>query len=209
MTKAAAEPSNLGQIVHRTPSFFRLWLKEPALIAAPAPSGAALARLMARTAMAGAGDGLVVELGGGLGAITGALIRAGVNPGNLLVFELNADLAAYLRLRFPDLLAISDDARRLKAEVQRVKTSDAPVSAVVSGLPLVTMGLRNQLSILRDSFTVMGERGRFVQFTYGPVVPVRRSVLRHLGLRARCVGWAVANFPPARVYLIDRQPLVS
>jgi phospholipid N-methyltransferase len=50
----------------------------------------------------------------------------------------------------------------------------------------------------------MPEGGSFVQFTYGPAVPVADEVMRRLGLRARRHGFTLWNLPPASVYVFTR-----
>ena len=63
------------------------------------PSGRTVARAMARELPAR--GGLVLELGGGTGALTSGLLEAGCHPKSLLVVEREAALAASLRRRFP------------------------------------------------------------------------------------------------------------
>src|SRR5918912_3490011 len=66
--------------------FFLRWLKAPHRIGAVAPSSRFLARAMAREVDV-RGSGLVVELGGGTGSITRALLDAGLAPDRLIVVE--------------------------------------------------------------------------------------------------------------------------
>jgi phospholipid N-methyltransferase len=59
-------------------------------------------------------------------------------------------------------------------------------------------------AILKASFEALRPGGRFVQFTYGPTVPVPPSVLAELGLHARSAGFVVRNVPPARIWVFER-----
>ncbi len=79
--------------------FFRQWLREPRSIAALAPSGRELARRVA--AAVGRDARTVVELGGGTGVITQALLERGIAPERLLVLERNPELHSHLEHRFP------------------------------------------------------------------------------------------------------------
>ena len=60
-------------------------------------------------------------------------------------------------------------------------------------------------STLSASLGHMRPDASIYQFTYGPRCPVPRAVLERLGLRCRCVGSTLANFPPATVYRIWRR----
>lgn len=82
----------------------------------------------------------------------------------------------------------------------------APVGAVVSGLPLLSMKPRKVVGILAGAFGCVQPGGAFYQFTYGPTCPVPRRVLDRLGLKAVRIGRALANVPPAAVYRISRRP---
>ena len=67
----------------------KLWLKNPMKIGTVAPSSPELASAMARQIPPGVaqGDGYVVELGGGTGPVTRAILKAGVPPDRLIVLE--------------------------------------------------------------------------------------------------------------------------
>ena len=70
----------------------------PRAMGAACPSGPALAACMASRVPADR-DGLVVELGGGTGAVTAALLKHGVPPWKLVVVERSPTLVHHLRQR--------------------------------------------------------------------------------------------------------------
>lgn len=184
-------------------TFFRQWLKNPLSIAAISPSSQRLARLMIDELPEGAMR--VVELGGGTGVFTKALLKHGIVPDNLLVLELNEELHQHLRRRFPDAHVVCGDARELVAIAQRCGFSDVgPADAVISGLGLLSMPRPLQQSILEAAFGVLRPEGRFIQFTYGPTSPVAKEVLAELDLSVRRAGVAWRNMPPATVYVYTR-----
>lgn len=186
-----------------TLTFFRQWLKNPLSVAALSPSSKQLARLMVRELPRDARR--VVELGGGTGVFTQAMLDHGIKPEHLLVVELNEELHKFLQNRFPDSAVICGDARELPAMVQqRSFDQDGPVDAVVSGLGLLSMPRSLQRDILRAAFAVMPQEGRMIQFTYGPVSPVPRETLDELGLTVRRGGFAWWNIPPASVFVFQR-----
>lgn len=184
-------------------TFFRQWLKNPLAVAALSPSSRQLARLMIQELPPGARR--VIELGGGTGVFTRALLDHGVAPDHLMVLELNQELHQYLSQRFVNARIVCGDARELRDLVRQYHfDADGPVDAVLSGLGLLSMSRRTQRDILEAAFGVLAPHGRFVQFTYGPVSPVARELLDDLGLTVRRGGFAWWNMPPASVYVLER-----
>ncbi|HEY4254483.1 MAG TPA: methyltransferase domain-containing protein [Roseomonas sp.] len=197
MTAAGPRPSSdFGR-------FFRSWLADPLRVAAIAPSGDALARVMTREIAPG--DGPILELGPGTGAFTRALLSRGVREDDLTLVEYGPEFAAVLETRFPQARVLRMDA----AQVGRQALFDgAPVGAVVSGLPVLSMPIRKVAYVLAGAFRYLRPGGAFYQFTYGPRCPVPRRLLDHLGLTAAHIGRAMRNLPPAAVYRITRrQPI--
>lgn len=192
-----------GEGLHPTLTFLREWLRAPRSIAALSPSGRQLARLMVAQVPRGAQR--VIELGGGTGAITRALLDRGVPREGLLVLELNETLHQHLHSRFAGVHVAHADARHLRDVLRRTGFLDAgPADAVISSLGLLAMPRRMQREILDGAFAALRADGRFVQFTYGPSSPVPRTLLVELGLGVRRDGVAWWNVPPASVYVYQR-----
>ncbi|MEO8671600.1 MAG: methyltransferase domain-containing protein [Tahibacter sp.] len=186
-----------------TLTFFRQWLKNPLKVAALSPSSRQLARLMVRELPRGAQR--VIELGGGTGVFTQAMLDHGIAPAHLMVLELNVELHQFLQNRFPDAKVICGDARELSDIVAKNQFAEnAEVDAVISGLGLLSMSRQLQRDILEAAFSVMPPEGRFIQFTYGPVSPVSRELLDDLGLAVRRGGFAWWNMPPASVFVFQK-----
>ncbi len=181
--------------------FFRSWLRHPRHVGAVLPSSRGLGRLMAAQ-LDVERPGSVVELGGGTGAITRELLAAGIHPRRLLVLERDPHFHRMLRERFPAVKVIQGDAAAL-GEV--VRDNDAgPVSAVVSGLPMLNFPADLQNAILQGAFEQMDGEGLFVQFTYSPAPPIPRGRLAQLGLKAERAGRVWLNVPPASVWCFRR-----
>lgn len=180
----------------------RLWLRTPLRIATAAPSGDDVC-----DAMVGEVDpdrpGWVVELGAGTGPVTRRLLDAGVPGERLLAVENNPDLHAVLAERFPQVQLACADAGAL-TELFAERGIDR-VAAVVSTLPILTMGYELQRRILDQSFAAMGADGRFVQITYMPGSPVPRRRLRRWGYRAEIARFSFRNFPPATIWRYTRR----
>ncbi len=77
------------------------------------------------------------------------------------------------------------------------------VGTVVSSLPLLSLSVTAQQAVLRESFDLLGSAGSYVQFTYGLMSPVTRSLRRRLGLRARLADRIWRNLPPASVWCYE------
>ena len=180
--------------------FFWSWTSDPLRVAAIAPSGESLARVMTREI--GPFDGPVLELGAGTGAFTRALLAQGVRETDLTLVEYGSNFMRMLQLRFPQARVLWMDASQLG---QYKLFPEANVGAVVSGLPLLSMSPRKVMSILNGAFGYLKPTGAFYQFTYGPRCPVPRPILDRLGLKATRVGGTVRNLPPAAVYRITRR----
>lgn len=180
--------------------FFRAWLSAPLQIASVTPSGRALSSLM--TTEISAETGTVIELGPGTGVFTEALLDRGVSESDLILVEYSADFARQLTMRFPAARTLQMDAAQLrKIELQ----TSAPIGAVLSGLPLLSMPIRKVIAILEGAFSHLRHDGAFYQFTYGPRCPIPRPLLDRLGLKATFVGRTLANVPPAAVYRVSRR----
>jgi phosphatidylethanolamine/phosphatidyl-N-methylethanolamine N-methyltransferase len=185
-------------------TFFRQWLRNPARTAAVTPSGRDLAAAMVAALPEGARR--VIELGGGTGAITRALLARGILGRELMVLELNEELHAHLRTRFPQVRIVLGDARDL---VQLATAdgwlADGPADAIVSGLGFLSMPRGTQREILQASFDCLRDGGRFLQFTYGPQSPVAAEVVEELGLEVERGEFVLLNVPPATVYVFSRR----
>jgi phosphatidylethanolamine/phosphatidyl-N-methylethanolamine N-methyltransferase len=178
--------------------FLRRWLKDPLKIGAIAPSGRDLATAMARLVPI-ASQEPVIELGGGTGSITEALLDAGVPPSRLFVVERDEALHDLLVKRFPQVRVLLGDAAELTTLLRPLGISRA--SAVVSGLPLLTMRDSVRDRIVEESFALLEPGAPFIQFTYGLASPIPR---RKLGVQGEVKSRVLNNLPPASVWLYHR-----
>ena len=175
--------------------FIRSWIEKPLRTGAVMPSSKALARAMARY-VDPEGTGPVIELGPGTGPVTEALVAHGVDPARLVLVEFNPDFCRLLRARYPTATVLQGDAYRLRRLVQGALKE--PASAVVSSLPLLTKPLRTRLRLTADVMALMAPHAPFVQFTYGMLPPIPRSLA---GLTAEASNVIWMNLPPARVWV--------
>src|SRR5215207_8736368 len=92
--------------------FARELISQPAAVGAVWPSSSQLAKGMAACVPAD-GKGSIVELGGGTGAVTQALLERGIAPERLLVVERSPAFVQHLRARFPSVKVVEGDATKL------------------------------------------------------------------------------------------------
>ena len=185
--------------------FFRTWLSDPLRVGAVAPSGEALAYEMTRELS----EGPVLELGPGTGVFTRAILARGVEEASLTLVESEPSFAAKLGRHFPRARIVDIDAAHLS---DHGLFEGAPLAAVISGLPLLSMPDPKVTAILSGAFAHLRPGGAFYQFTYAWMCPIRRHVLDGLGLEATGLGWTMRNVPPAKVYRITRvhdRPLIN
>lgn len=180
--------------------FLRNWLADPVTIGAVMPTRAPLARAMAGEAAARPGG--IVELGGGTGPVTRALVAAAGDPGRILVVERNPIFHALLARRFPTVRVVLGQAEALDRIVPAHFAG--PVGTVVSSVPRVGWPLARQQAILEACFALLGAHGRFLEFSYGPFSPVPRRLIQAMGLRAERVRRVFWNLPPATLWAYSR-----
>ena len=170
---------------------------QPSAVGAIWPSSRRLARNVA-SRVPHSGDGLVIELGGGTGVVTHALLQRGIAPGRLLVIERSAAFVRHLRKKFPELQIVHRDA----AELARLLPPGARVDAIVSSLPLRSTPAGAVATIVEQWRALVRDRGIVIQFTYD-LRAVDRNPLPGFLSRASDIVWA--NLPPARVMALERR----
>ncbi|MEJ7925624.1 methyltransferase domain-containing protein [Sphingobium sp. AN641] len=180
--------------------FLAAWVSKPRQTASVVPSSRYLARLMVRDI--DPADGRVMELGGGTGVFTRAILETGLDPDRLEVVEINPAFARGLRRHFPGVSILETPA-------QIVSTAAAgqpgEYQAIISGLPLLAMDRQLHVDILSEAFRMLRPGGGVIQFTYSMRPPVSRDVLDALELDVTRIGQTVRNFPPATVFRFSRR----
>jgi len=172
----------------------------PRQIGAVAPSSRRLGRAMA--AELPAEYEICVELGGGTGSLTRALLSAGLPRQNLVVIERDPRLAAHLRKRFRGVRVIRGEAQHLTALLRA--EGIGPVDAIVSGLPLRSLPRQVGHAIAAESFAALRPGGVFIQFTYWVLPPVPRAAAAKLSIEGVARGHVWRNLPPATVWRYNR-----
>jgi phospholipid N-methyltransferase len=180
--------------------FITAWVKKPRQTASVVPSSRYLARLM--VAQIDPQGGRVMELGGGTGVFTRAILATGLPAAKLEVVEINSAFARGLRRHFPDVSILETPAQIVSTAAVG---EPGDYQAVISGLPLLAMDRALHVDILSEAFRMLRPGGVFIQFTYSLRPPVNRDVIDKLGLEVVRVGQTVRNFPPATVFRFSRR----
>ncbi len=178
--------------------FLRRWFDDPLQIGAVAPSSPALARKMASYVPLDQ-SGLVLELGPGTGVVTNAVLEHGVDPTNILAVEYSSEFVSMLRDRFAGVSVIQGDAYDFDAI--RQQNIDAPLSAVVSSLPLFTKPKAMRKRLISLCLDALKPGAPFIQFSYALVPPVPE---REGNFTIETSSWILGNLPPARVWVYRR-----
>lgn len=182
-------------------AFWGAWIRSPRTVGAIAPSGPFLSRAMARQVDAHHA-GTVVEIGAGGGAVTRALLEAGVKPERLLVIERDRRLCALLKRHFPQASIVHGDAAELASLLAEHRVHK--VSAIVSSLPLLALPKPVCEAIVKAMLHALEPGAPLIQFTYSIHSPISRRLLKRHRAEGRRARWVALNFPPAMVWRYER-----
>lgn len=178
--------------------FAREIIQNPRAMGAACPSSKHLAQTMAKQVPI-VDKGYILELGGGTGTITQALLEHITAP-RLIVIERAPNLASYLKRRFPDSHVLEGDAAHV---VKLLEDKALEVQTVVSGLPFRSLPNSLVQQIIHQVDILLKNGGTFTQFTYD-----LRGKTEHLPAHFRRVATKFVwnNFPPARVDVYRVEP---
>lgn len=177
--------------------FFREILQNPTAVGAACPSSSKLANSIAQLVPANP-DGYIVELGGGTGVITEALLKKGLDPQKLIILERSQPLTQHLTRRFPTLKIIHGDASELD---KYLNPTDHPVTAIVSSLPLRSLPKSTVAIIGNQLDYLMKKDNLFIQYTYSLLRQPTPPSTHFQWTRSESIWW---NFPPARIDVFRR-----
>ncbi len=189
-----AEKEKSGKTPPAAWLFFQRWMANPLSMGSVTPSSGALCKLI-RQHVVCAKDQVVVEFGGGTGAITKSLLQSGIPGERIFTFEIDDHLSHYLRGHYPDVNVVHADCR--KAPDVLGPNLVGKVGTVVIGIPMLNLPMRVQKEVVEACFKILPEGGRFILYTYGVGSPLNQ---RTLGLKGKRLGFTPLNVPPASVW---------
>ncbi|WP_323000057.1 class I SAM-dependent methyltransferase [Castellaniella sp.] len=181
--------------------FLREWVARPGSVGAVWPSSRHLARQMAAQVPL-SGDGLIVELGAGTGAVTQALLDRGIPARRLWIVERSPAFVQHLRYRFPALTVVGGDA----VDLESLLPANKKVDTVVSSLPLRSLPDDVVGAVFDQWRRCLAVDGCLVQFTYALW---GRNTDLFAGFAEAPCRYVWRNMPPARVRTFRRVPFAS
>jgi phosphatidylethanolamine/phosphatidyl-N-methylethanolamine N-methyltransferase len=189
----ALEARGFGTDISNAGLFFRRWLANPLQMGSVVPSSPALCRRLVQQTRY-APDEAVIELGGGTGVVSQALLKSGLPGERLYVVEIVRDMANHLRSELPTANVIEGDARRLPELIPQ--QWHGKIGTVIVGIPLVLLPVAEQRRFVDAIEAVAPGRG-FICYTYSFASPLP---FKKLGLIAKHEAWTPLNIPPASVW---------
>lgn len=176
--------------------FTRALIANPRAVGAACPSSQRLARAIADQVKLPC-EGLIIELGGGTGAVTAALLLRGVDPSRLVVVEQNKLMARHLKNRFKGVAVIQGNAVKFCQLCNRYKRQ---VATVVSSLPMLSLPNSVVDALGREFQKMLKDEGSLIQYTYrinkGP-----SPLSAYMERVSTTAVWG--NLPPARVEIFQ------
>ena len=176
---------------------FRRFLAHPLRVRSVFPASEDLSRLIAAQ-IHRREDEFIVELGAGTGAVTRALLSRGIPACQLVVVEIDPEMADYLRASFPEVRVIAGDAFEVAKAVPA--TIVGKVSTVICGIPVAALGLERQHRLIANVRLLMSKGARLLVFGYLPHPPLPAH---QLGLRRTGSALTLRNFPPGFVWTYE------
>ena len=179
-------------------SFYKAFFRNPRAIGAVTPSSKRLATAIA-SHIPSPQTGFVIELGGGTGVITKAILDQGIDEQKIIVIENSEGLAEKLSKRFPKVKTIHGSAAHL-ADLLGERANH--VQTIVSGLPLLALPKNVTQQILEQVDNVLKPGGYYIQFTYG----LQKGILENNPHYEKVLSKRVwLNTPPARIDVFKRK----
>lgn len=110
----------------------------------------------------------VIEYGPGDGVITKAILNRMPKDGQLIVVETNLKFLQVLRdIGDPRLKIIKGTAQEVSRELK--SSYHASVNLVVSSIPFSILSRADREQIVRNTFDMLEDSGKFVIFQYSPI----------------------------------------
>lgn len=182
--------------------FFSAFVRRPFDTGAITPSSAHLAEAMVEGMGIPSAD-TVVELGPGTGVFTRVIEQQLRPEARFLSFEINPDMAAELKRRFPRVHIVNDSVENIREHLLAAGRHD--VDSAISGLPWAAFSPDRQEKLLDATVQALKPGGRFATFAYSHAawLPPGRRFRELLDSRFKHVETSKVvwrNTPPAFVY---------
>jgi len=190
---------DLNQVITDRIVFLQQFLKRPQQVGSITPSSRFLERRIVKLADI-ASARVVVELGGGTGGTTRALLRALSPTSTLLTIEINPQFCELLGRIDDKRLAVHHGAAHDLKSALAAK-GQAGADAVISGIPFSTMPREAGLRVISAIWTALRPGGRFVAYQVSNKV----AELATPTMGPTPAQFEILNIPPMRLYRWDKR----
>ena len=143
--------------------------------------------------------GYTLEIGPGTGAVTEALIRAGIPPERIVSVEYDRGFCRHLRKRFPKVNILHGDALDLDNALGEFRS--LTFSAGLSGIPLLNLPKAKRAPYLESVLDRLAPGGIVTQLSYS-FAPPQEAIPGRLAVEKS--KWVTFNFPPGRAWIYRR-----
>ena len=193
ITSTKSSPNSAGML-----AFIKELCTHPSRVGAALPSSKKVAKIVAEQIPSSLA-GKIIELGGGTGVITMALLEKGIPEKKLIVVERSLHMFKHLKNHFSNVCIINGDA----ADLQKlISNPNDKISAVVSSLPLRLLAADVVSRIYQQIYSLLEKDGLYIQYTYHLNTP-RDSKPSGFTFLYRKIIWS--NLPPVRVDVFTKE----
>lgn len=189
-------------MVYEYAKFFKVFLRAPASTSAIVPSSPWLAERMVEDAGLHHAK-VVVELGPGTGAFTQAIQKELSPSAFFMAMEIDAQFAAHLKRKFPQIHIINDSAEHLDQHLKSFGHSAA--DCVMSSLPWAGFSSEDQHRLLEAVYRALKPGGLMTTYAYNHTAWLSggrrfRKLLQSTFREVTTSRTEWRNLPPAFVY---------
>jgi phosphatidylethanolamine/phosphatidyl-N-methylethanolamine N-methyltransferase len=194
----AKHSPSLAERIEDDLRFFKRWAAKPLKVGAVVPTGRALTDLMVELAHPDP-TAWTLEIGPGSGAVTEALLRAGIPPERIVAVESDEGFCRLLRERFPSINLIQGDGLKLDQTLGAFRATK--FSAVLSGVPILILPETTRIRYIEDALDRLTPGGNVTQLSYSLTPPQEAIPGRFTVDKSK---WVTLNLPPGRVWIYRR-----
>jgi len=174
--------------------FFRRFLAHPTRVGSLFPSSPALSNMIAAQVRRTDGE-YVIEIGGGTGTVTHAILSSGVPADKLIVVEIDEMMAQFLRKTYPAVTVLECSVFDIMQQLPQPAIGN--VGSVVCELPVTLLTLESQKRLVETIVSLLPRNRPFFVLTHGLGSPIPAKKLGLVGKRS---VFTLRNFPPASVW---------
>lgn len=177
--------------------FLQGFLNHPTRVGSIIPSSRFLANQMTKW-IAWDQVKAIAELGSGTGAITKAIKEQATDSTQVMLFEMDPKMRAYLRKQYPEFTCYFN-ARHLVTKMNDEGIQQ--LDAIVSGLPFFNFTPEVREALLEQVVQALKPGGLFITYQY--TLQMKKTLAEKLTIEE--VKYVPLNIPPAFVY-VCRKP---